>query len=53
VRRRAACWRIELLVARIRRHLPWTENVGLRCHHLRHISGRMMFKAADQHSDVD
>jgi site-specific recombinase XerD len=40
--------RIELLFARIRRNLPWTENVELRCHDIRHTSGRLIYKAADQ-----
>lgn len=40
--------RIESLFARIRRHLPWTENVELRCHDIRHTSARMIYKAADQ-----
>jgi site-specific recombinase XerC len=40
--------RIESLFARVRRHLPWTERVELRCHDVRHTSGRMVFKAADQ-----
>ncbi len=40
--------RIESLFARIRRHLPWTERIELRCHDIRHTSGRMVFKAADQ-----
>jgi hypothetical protein len=40
--------RIELLFARIRRNLPWTERIELRCHDVRHTSGRMVFKAADQ-----
>ncbi|MCF6506582.1 hypothetical protein E9549_04040 [Blastococcus sp. MG754426] len=40
--------RIESLFARVRRHLPWTERVELRCHDIRHTSGRMVFKAADQ-----
>lgn len=39
---------IEVLIARIRRNLPWTENVELRCHDIRHTSGRMIYKAADQ-----
>ena len=40
--------RIESLFTRIRRHLAWTENVELRCHDIRHTSGRMIYKAADQ-----
>jgi site-specific recombinase XerC len=39
--------RIELIFGRIRRHLPWTERVELRCHDIRHTSGRMIYKAAD------
>ena len=40
--------RIEALFTRVRRHLPWTDRVGLRCHDIRHTSGRMVYKAADQ-----
>jgi site-specific recombinase XerD len=40
--------RIEGLFNRIRRHLPWTERVELRCHDIRHTSGRLIYKAADQ-----
>jgi hypothetical protein len=40
--------RTESLFGRIRRHLPWTERVELRCHDIRHTSGRLIFKAADQ-----
>jgi site-specific recombinase XerC len=40
--------RIEGPFARIRRNLPWTERIELRCHDVRHTSGRIVFKAADQ-----
>jgi len=40
--------RTELLFNRVRRHLPWTERIELRCHDLRHTSGRIIYKAADQ-----
>lgn len=40
--------RIELIFTRIRRNLPWSENVELRCHDIRHTSGRLIYKAADQ-----
>ncbi|MCW2621108.1 MAG: hypothetical protein JWL64_710 [Frankiales bacterium] len=40
--------RIEGLFARVRRNLPWTERIELRCHDVRHTSGRIVFKAADQ-----
>jgi site-specific recombinase XerC len=40
--------RIESLFARVRRNLPWTERIELRCHDVRHTSGRMVYRAADQ-----
>jgi site-specific recombinase XerC len=40
--------RIEGLFTRIRRHLPWAMRVGLRCHDIRHTSGRIIYRAADQ-----
>jgi integrase len=39
--------RPESLFKRIRRHLPWTERRELRPHDIRHTSGRMIYKAAD------
>lgn len=40
--------RVESLFARVRRHLDWADRRGLRCHDVRHTSGRMVYKAADQ-----
>ena len=40
--------RFESLFARIKRHLPWAAHVELRCHDIRHTSGRLVYKAADQ-----
>lgn len=40
--------RLEGTFARIQRHLPWARRIGLRCHDVRHTSGRLIYKAADQ-----
>ena len=38
----------ESLFTRIRRHCQWADNIGLRPHDIRHTSGRLIYKAADQ-----
>jgi integrase len=40
--------RIDGIFRRIHRHLPWTDWRGLRCHDIRHTSGRLIYKAADE-----
>jgi integrase len=40
--------RIEVLFVRVREHLEWADQRGLRCHDIRHTSGRLIYKAADQ-----
>lgn len=38
----------ETLFTRIRKHCQWADNIGLRPHDIRHTSGRLIYKAADQ-----
>jgi len=37
---------IETMYARIRRHLPWAQQRGLRPHDMRHSSARLVYKAS-------